>query len=1135
MSTRTHEHSCTSPAFRALLACALVLAGAAALGPSEARAQALDVRDIRPSVMLLVDTSGSMEHPLGSRSGSVEGRTPDCTRAERNRWVSLLEVLTGRIPNYSCQTVNRRTAFPGQPDQYYIYPYTRPLSNGLPYSPGSFVQESGILDNYLERVKFGMMMYDNIYGIFTGASDEDLMMMPQVAYSAVDGNFLLGGRGPRGDYSYADNRLVSFPGCLTTYMVNAGARREASPPGPAPGAPPDSGALVSYGIDNPLDPNLFRTINETIQSRLLQSRPYGATPTAALLQDYEYFLNNHPDAAPPTVPGARDPYAACRQQYAILITDGQPSDPFRSTMRCDTPGYLCPYDRSVDIVSRLCAVGGDGLCTNRRFGGLFSVLFQPGTAADPDVAQATAIMNSLASAGGTGSAYLADSPGALSAAITAALDRVATGSRTRTSPTFAAAASAYITGASGPQTQYEITSGFEVGNATRPWRGILNRQRITCVGTTPTTQSLDPATDVLATVMNTRPASRNVRTALTADPTHTRGIIVGPNASVFPIPPAATGTVTRTSVSALSPFTVGNAALSPQHFGLAPADTTSRAATITWVRADAGSGRETARLGDIYHASPVVVTAPTSDIADESFNLFRRRPAVANRPPMVYVASNDGAMHAIALENFRTPSGRDLVGGEELWAYVPPAVMPVLNDARQAHRFLVDGTPVVRDVYFARRPGDAPDGASYHTVLLFGLRQGGNAYTAIDITDPENPVLLWQWTHEHMGLTYGRPAITQALVDLGSGLESRAVAILPGGAGRRGTSSCALLPTNRAPRSGGQTSDARSANACWVGAEGRSFHVVDLATGHAIRSWNASVIQSPINGSVSLFTGETGMSASRAYVTSADGVIWRLDMSSSNPADWTFRPFHDIYWNVGPTAGQPGMDAPVISVDNQGRPVVIVATGDLDNLEAPGTNYIVSLTERATAVPYVAEADINWEVRLQPNEMVTGPLELYDGRVYFGTFLSSASPTDACSLGESKLWGVDYLRSQAAAPLAYSSPGSGRSPFFGWEATLAAGTRTFTQHYTNLGPNRVVMGVGITQRPTCVIGSTLPDPYIGARYDVSDFSTGAFELVAQVSTGATATSGGSNIETARVTLPAPVAFTRTTSQSLVDF
>ncbi len=1099
------------------------LAGAAALvgSPSTAAAQEPDVRNVRPAVMLLVDTSGSMEYALNARSGTIAGRVADCTRAERDRWVSLVEVLTGPIPSFTCDSVNRRLAFVGAPDQYYPLHFARPRSAGNQYtSGGPFPQGAGILDTYLERVKFGLMVYDNLYGMYTGV-DEDLVMMPTANYLARS----LDSIGPRGDYSYGPNRSVTFPGCATTYMVNAGARHETVPTAVG-------GALVSYGIDNAADPNRFRTVNAAIQDRLLAGRPYGATPTAALLQDYEYYLNNHPDAAPPTTPGAADRLAACRPQYAILITDGQPSDPFRTTMRCDTPGFSCPYDRSTDIVTRLCGVGGDGRCTSSRFRGLFAVLFQPGTAADADVAQATAVMNSIAAAGGTcatpgACAYLATDTATLNAAISAALDRASPGTRTRTSPSFAGVALS-----AGGAGQFELTSGFLVGDTTRPWSGVLNRQRWECDGVTPVARPI-ASRDRFSDTLNTQ-ASRTIRTVLPA-PSLTAGIIIGPTASSFAIPSAPTGATTKTTSGALTPMIVGNAALTPQHLGLPAGDTVRRAQTVAWLRGDAGSGRESNRMGDIYHSQPVVVTAPSGDIADEAFNLYRRRTDIAGRPPMVYFGTNDGIIHGMVLANHTTPIGTVLTEGQELWGFVPPAVLPLINGARTAHQFLADGAPVVREVFFRRRPGETPDGSEYHTVLLMGLRQGGTQYIAIDVTNPELPVFLWQWTHDHMGASYGRPALTQAVVDLGSGPEERAVAILPGGAGVRGPGSCALLPTNRAPRSTGQTSDARPQNSCWTGPAGRSFHVVDVATGEAIRSFDATTIQVPITGSVSLFTGQTGSISTRAYVTSADGVLWRLDMSSHDRTQWTFRPFHDLYWNDGSLAGHPSMDAPVVSIDSQQRPVIILGTGDLENFETPGNNYVVSLVENATATPFVASAEINWEIRLRPQEMVTGPIELFDSRVYFGTFISGATASDACEYGSSRIWGVDFQRT-GAVPTGYPAPGSSRSPYYGWEAAASAGSGTYSQHYLDLGRNQIVMGVGVTQRPQCVQGSTIADPYIGARFDVDQIGGGQFELVAQVSSDAL-TSGGApaEVQTVRRTLPTPVSYTRTTSTALVPF
>ena len=158
---------------RALLALAALALGV--ITTSRAHAQEPDVRNVRPAVMLLVDTSGSMEYALNARSGSIAGRVADCSRAERDRWVSLVEVLTGPIASYSCDSVNRRTAYPGAPDQYYPLHFARPRSAGNAYvSGGTFAQGNGILDTYLERVKFGLMVYDNIYGMYTGVDEHTL-------------------------------------------------------------------------------------------------------------------------------------------------------------------------------------------------------------------------------------------------------------------------------------------------------------------------------------------------------------------------------------------------------------------------------------------------------------------------------------------------------------------------------------------------------------------------------------------------------------------------------------------------------------------------------------------------------------------------------------------------------------------------------------------------------------------------------------------------------------------------------------------------------------------------------------------------------------------------------------------------
>lgn len=152
-------------------------------------------------------------------------------------------------------------------------------------------------------------------------------------------------------------------------------------------------------------------------------------------------------------------------------------------------------------------------------------------------------------------------------------------------------------------------------------------------------------------------------------------------------------------------------------------------------------------LGDIVNGAPVHVSKPPFSYADAGYAAFVTDKA--SRKPVVYVAANDGMLHAF--------SAATSDGGTELWAYVPKAVMPnlyKLADASYAakHEYFVDGAPVM---------GDIKVGSTWKTILVGGLNRGGSGYYALDITDPENPSALWEFTDPNLGLTYGNPVITK--------------------------------------------------------------------------------------------------------------------------------------------------------------------------------------------------------------------------------------------------------------------------------------------------------------------------------------------------------------------------------------
>jgi type IV pilus assembly protein PilY1 len=1101
-----------------------LLAALALVGARSARAEDPDIRAIRPSVMLLVDTSLSMEYrtgftsPTTSRGCSTPGACPACNNAptdERNRWTTTLEALTGTFSDFRCarqgDAEGYRTTpmFSGKYDFRAHLPYHQPT--------GTAQLQDGILDSYIDRVRFGLMTFD-------GAGTVVPSSTPFLAADITTSQYNLAVArmdGPDGMYSYGRNVPYNFPGCVE-YTMNNGAR--------GPSAP--EGGLVSVGNES----TDFRANNAQIQSRLLAIRPFGGTPIAGMLDDAKEWLQTNPDVADPNVVSGGDPFYQCRSRYLLLLTDGYPdSDKRTGTINCEQAGGRCPYDRAEDLANSLCQLNAaTGKCegASRLVDGIFVVGLSVGDATS------IARLNLIAQRGGTGSALLASDRATLLASLASALDRAATGVTTRTAPAFSSGSNA--------GTQLEFATGFVVGNSTTPWRGVLDRRRYVC-NTTTLQPELQPvaAQDRFHDLLE----AQTTRTLYTVAPTsataaRTRSYLVGQDLGYAEVGTTASAWNPAETGLTLSLFASTNAALKPAHFGLLPGDDARKNQLIDWVR---GAGRP--NMGDIYHSTPVVVGPPQQDIADESFNLFRNEPTIATRPTVVYVGTNDGILHAFVAEDFTVPAtrtdttfaGTTLTAGTELWGFVPPAVLPMLDAATSARQPLVDGTPVVKDVFLRRTPGQAASADLYRTVMVVPLRSQG-VYFALDISDPFTPRFLWQFTYNEtthqMGLTYGKPGIGQVLVETSAGaVEERAVAVLPGGLGaesaaRRADNAtgCPSGGTNLAARPPATTNgvSARSVRRCWPSGTyvsaaaprvGQSLTFLDFATGRVIRRFDETLFEAPVSGGVSLFPGDVGTVATRAYVTDQDGVIWRVDLSNKSTSAWTAQAMYDMFSGGTANSSQPAFEAPIVSTDLDGNPVVIQATGDVDALDSLAANRVASITETATCdgMGCTFANTLNWEAQLAAGEQVTGPLQLFDGKVYFATFTSQATPTNACDYGASRLWGVEYMKSTTVATQTTPYPAPGiESP---------AGSGSFVSRLPDI-PNAIIMGVGVTQRPTCFNGLSETDAYSGGtRYRHSAAGGGEFQLVAQVSGGGPATPALGSVPTITRTLTPPTSLT----------
>jgi type IV pilus assembly protein PilY1 len=162
-------------------------------------------------------------------------------------------------------------------------------------------------------------------------------------------------------------------------------------------------------------------------------------------------------------------------------------------------------------------------------------------------------------------------------------------------------------------------------------------------------------------------------------------------------------------------------------------------------------------LGDIASSKPAYLRDSRKSYSLAGHSDFRV--AAASRAPAVFAAANDGMLHAF-----------DARTGTEMWAYAPRITMKKL--ARQAstdygtnHQYTTDGSPELSDVQI---------GGVWKTLLVAGLNAGGRGYYALDVTDPANPVALWERcadaaicpaktgdtdTTENLGLSFGNPQI----------------------------------------------------------------------------------------------------------------------------------------------------------------------------------------------------------------------------------------------------------------------------------------------------------------------------------------------------------------------------------------
>ncbi|MFZ3207568.1 MAG: hypothetical protein WA140_01885, partial [Geobacteraceae bacterium] len=247
--------------------------------------------------------------------------------------------------------------------------------------------------------------------------------------------------------------------------------------------------------------------------------------------------------------------------------------------------------------------------------------------------------------------------------------------------------------------------------------------------------------------------------------------------------------------------------------GNIPASAVSAVSTDLYVTNPRDKGIGVWKLGDIISSTPRVQSTvrlnsynlpPPGGYNDKTYESYINSSGYQGRG-MVYVGANDGMLHAFKLgilsvkasgNQKASLSGTDL--GKEQWAFIPKNFLPYLkymSDPDYKHLYAIDGRTLILDASI----GDAGSGANYweqtksantwRTIVIGGMGLGGasvktaaansvvapiadpadaakglgySSYFALDVTDQDNPILLWEFNDPALGYSTSGPTIVRA-------------------------------------------------------------------------------------------------------------------------------------------------------------------------------------------------------------------------------------------------------------------------------------------------------------------------------------------------------------------------------------
>ncbi|HSG57897.1 MAG TPA: hypothetical protein VLA06_00050 [Woeseiaceae bacterium] len=438
-------------------------------------------------------------------------------------------------------------------------------------------------------------------------------------------------------------------------------------------------------------------------------------------------------------------------------------------------------------------------------------------------------------------------------------------------------------------------------------------------------------------------------------------------------------------------------------------------------------------MGDPLHSQPAAVVYGGTE---------------ANPDVVVYTANNAGFLHAV---NGTT--------GEELWSFMPKehlSNLPIwfINPDAPFKVYGVDGdiVPVMAD-----RDNDGViepvDGDFVY--ILFGMRRGGNAYYALDVTDKNNPRVMWRSQEAGYGQSWSRPVVTRMDMD-DPGLNNDKAVVVIGGGYDTVHDTIVHPATPDAVGAGIYFLDLQSGEVLWrAGADDQA----NLQLAEMTRAIPSQVTVVDITGD--------GL-ADRMYASDMGGQILRFDIFNGNSPDGfgvDALVTGGVYARLGAEGLATPSDAetrrfytsPDVSIFNdniQNRRFIAVSIGsgyrshpldstntdrfysirdpnvfnrlsqgDYDGWNAITDNDLVEIS--GTVGTTLGADDAGWRFTLPANQKVLSTSVTFNNEVFFVAFSPDADGAAVCSAGQGRnfLYRVSVINGDPITPRDNIVPG----------------------------------------------------------------------------------------------------------------